>query len=65
MLVILGFLLIGVCGGGVGLVLFGVATGLVGGAVALQGGWAVLLPTGILVLTLVAVGVYVLTSTGC
>lgn len=64
-LVVAGFALVGVCGGGIALVLFGLATGLVGVVIALQGGYAVLLPVGIMVLILVVAGVYIASVSGC
>lgn len=63
--VVAGFVLAGLCGGGLALVLFGIATGLIGGVVALSGGYAVLIPTGLMVVTLVGVGLFIVSSSGC
>lgn len=60
-----GAVLFGVCGGGVSLILFGVASAFMGVVVVLLGGYAVSVPMAIVVLLLVAVGAYIAGSSGC
>jgi|GEM_PF-2238341 len=64
-LVVLGFLLAGACGGGLSLGIFGVAVGVLGAVIARGGGLAVLLPAGIIAITLVSYGILVAAEVGC
>lgn len=64
-LLILGFLLLRVCGSGVSLIAFGAAVGLMGGVLALMGGHVILLPTAIVVVTLIWAGLVFASEAGC
>ena len=61
----IGAVLFGLCGGGVSLILFGVASAFMGVVVVMLGGYAVSVPMAIVVLLLIAVGVYIAGASGC
>lgn len=63
--VVAGGALFNVCGGGITLLLFGIAAALVGVVVAALGGYAVAVPMAIVVLILVLAGAYFLAGSGC
>ena len=63
--VVVGGVFFSVCGGGVALLLFGVAAALVGVVVAVLGGYAVSVPMAIVVLILVLAGAYFASTSGC
>lgn len=63
--VIVGGVFFGVCGGGISLILFGVAAALVGVIVAALGGYAVAVPMAIVVLILTLAGAYFAAYSGC
>lgn len=62
---VLGGIFFDACSGGVSLMLFGVAAGLMGGVVAIEGGYAVLIPAALMVALLVGAGAYVAITMGC
>lgn len=64
-LVVAGILVIGVCGGGVSLLVFAGAVAAMGAVVARMGGLAILLPASLIVLTLVAAGLLFASGAGC
>jgi hypothetical protein len=64
-LVGVGFALLGVCGGGDSLVLFGIAVALLYVPLSRAGAWATLIPICIMTITLVAAGWYVANGAGC
>ena len=64
-LLAVGFLSVGSCGGGLALVLFGAAVGVMGGVIALLGGHVMVLPAAVVLVTLVWAGTVVAGQTGC
>jgi hypothetical protein len=64
-LVGVGFALLGLCGGGDSLVLFGVAVALLYITLSRSGAWATLIPISILAFILILAGYYVANGAGC
>lgn len=64
-LLVLGFVLLGVCGGGISFVLFGLAVGVMGGVVAHMGGLVILTASLLIVVTLVWAGLLFASQSGC
>ncbi len=62
---VLGGVLVGVCGGGISLILFGIAVGLAGGAVVIMGGAVLWLPVAIIAILLFIVGASAASGAGC
>ena len=60
-----GFAFLGLCGGGASLALFGAAVLLLGVALGRSGGWALIIPISIVVLTLVLAAWFVAAGSGC
>ncbi len=60
-----GFVVYGVCNGGASLMLFGVATALLGAVLFRTGAWATVIPFAILSFILIAGGWYGATIAGC
>lgn len=61
----LGVLFLGFCGGGVSVIIFAAAVGVMGAVLGRSGAWALLLPTGMIVLVLIAAGLLIAGEAGC